>query len=130
MRIAVNKDIEAAYKDEFFKGFTLRETLHIAAAFAIVAGVTFALYKFAGLSLSVGVYLGAPLGFPVIYIGFKRFQGLTLGEYMKEKSYRKKTAVLLYDADELPDGRELFTMGRSGTKRARRKRRKKNAGEK
>lgn len=117
MKIAINKDIEEAYKDEFFKGFTLRETAYIVIALTVMIGVTVLLYLVFGLNLSVGVYIGAPLGLPFVFIGFKKYQGLTLSEYLREKSYRKKTRILLYEADELPDKRKEFFVIKTKEKR-------------
>lgn len=121
MYIPIKKDLEEAYKDEFIKGFSLRESVHLALGILTAAGVTYLCWRMTGLSPSVCVYAGVPCAAPVLFFGFFKIQGLTVGAYLKEMLYAKRTRLLLYDADELPKERRMFTMEKN-------KRRKKKIG--
>lgn len=122
MRIPINKDIETAYKDEFVKGFTLREALSVAIAAGLILGVTVVAWKVSGLGPEVCIYIGLPFGLLPIFFGFKKFQGLTAYEYIMERIYEKKTRVLAYDTGETAADCGKFTMERQ-TKKGRRKKR-------
>lgn len=116
MRIPMKKDIEEAYKDEFVKGFTLRETAYAFVSVVIAAAVTAGLWKLTGIQPDICVYAGTPCAIPTLLIGFYKIQGLTLGAYLKEIWYARKTRILLYDADEIPENKNVFTMMRKKPK--------------
>lgn len=75
MRIPINKDIETAYKDEFIKGFTLREALSVAAAAGLILGVTAAAWKVSGLGPEICIYIGLPFGILPVFLGSKNSRG-------------------------------------------------------
>lgn len=102
MKIAVNRDLEEAYKDEFIKGFTLREAGFIAAGFLLGGGAAFLCWHYLHLPPEYACYIGIPAGIPAVVCGFKKFQGLTAGEYLKEILYERKTRVLAYDTGSQP----------------------------
>lgn len=110
MKIPINKDIELEYKDQFLKGFSIKEVCYVAVSGVIIVGVAVLMYMKFGLSLEVSIYAGIPFGLPVIIAGFKKFQGLTLMEYIKELRFESLTKELYYDADELPKELPIFTM--------------------
>lgn len=118
MRIETNKDIEESYESEVVKGFTMRETIYIVCALSIMIGGTIFIWKNTGLSPDICVYASLPLAIPVLIFGFKRVQGLTLWEYIREMIYAKRTRRLLYDADEISQNRSVFTMERRALGRA------------
>ncbi len=111
MKIAVNRDLEEAYKDEFVKGFTLREAGYIAAGFLLGGGAAFLCWHYFHIPPEYACYIGIPAGIPAIVFGFKKFQGLTAAEYLKEIRYERKTKVLAYDTGSLPE-QEAYCMKR------------------
>ena len=110
MRIPINKEIEEAYKDQFMKGFSIRETGYIALAIGIIFGIGTLVWFIFGLPINICAYIGMPFGFTVLFIGFKKFQGLTLIEYIKEILYENKIKILTYDADEIPIESDVYNM--------------------
>ena len=102
MNIEINKDFLKEYKDDAWKGFSLRELLSLIGAGLIGIGVDALLHFYAGISIATGVYFALPLAFPVILIGFYRYQGfLTIGRFLKEFLYGQRTATVLYDSAEV-----------------------------
>lgn len=120
MQIPINKDLEEAYRDELFKGFTIREVIYVMASFLLIGGVTVLIWKKTGLSPDTSVFVGLPFGIPTLFMGFKRYQGLTAGAYLKEILYEYRTGILTYDADEIPKDAPLFTMERGREKKRKR----------
>ena len=114
MNIPINKDIEEEYKDEFTKGFTLRECIYIAIAVAIVVLVGFLCWWKFKLALNICVYVGFPFSAPVLLFGFKKPNGMYMGKYLKEVRWEKKTKLLLYEASEEPEIDEAFSMQTNG----------------
>lgn len=122
MRISINKEIEEEYKDRFMRGFSMKECAYIAVALLLIAGAAFLAAYFFKLSFNVCVYIGLPFGIPVLIFGFKKFQGLTLTEYIKELIYEHKTKELFYDADELPESSHCYEMKKHEPRKAGKKR--------
>lgn len=102
MKININKSIEQSYKNEIWKGFTLREVGCAAGALITIGAVAFLSYRLLHLSLTIGVYIGIPFAFPFILLGFKKFSGMTLLQYLKVWKARRD-AGLLMKTDNLPD---------------------------
>lgn len=119
MQIPINKDLEEAYRDEPIRGFTWREAAYVILSVLLIGGVTALVWWKTGLSPDNSVFVGIPFGLPTLFMGFKKYQGLTAGAYLKEIIYEKRTGILIYDADELPQERHVFTMER-GKKKNRR----------
>lgn len=126
MKININKDFEEAYKENFFKGFTMKETFCIALALAIAIGVAAFFTITFSLPINVSIYLGLPFAAPVLIIGFKKFQGLTLVEYIKELIYENQIKELYYDADEATGNKKAFSMEHEDAVKKKRKKRKRN----
>lgn len=110
MQISINKEIEEEYRDQFMRGFSMKECAYIAVALFLIMGVAILTAYFFELSFNICFYIGLPFGIPVIIMGFVKFQGLTLTEYIKELIYEHKTKELFYDADELPDVSHYYQM--------------------
>ena len=102
MKININKSIEQTYKNEIWKGFTLREVGCAAGALVTIGVVAFLVYKLLHLSLTIGVYIGIPFAFPFILLGFKKFSGMTLLKYLKVRKARKDAGILM-KTDNLPE---------------------------
>jgi len=103
MTIPINKDPDTEYKNELMFGYTLKEVLCVAAALLIIAGVTALVYFKFNIALNVGCYFGIPLAFPVIFLGFKEWYGMSITRFISELGYEKKTRELAFDADELEE---------------------------
>ena len=84
MTIPINKDPDTEYKNEFMFGYTLKEVLCVAAALLIIAGVTALAYFKFNIALNVGCYFGIPLAFPVIFLGFKEWYGMSITRFISE----------------------------------------------
>lgn len=95
MQIPVNKNIDT-YKDDFYKGLTLRQTL--TCAFALLAGtLSFCLFFYGfGLPQSVSLYLAFPVVFPIGAAGFLRIHGMELKVYFRRRRKAVKTPVYHY----------------------------------
>lgn len=121
MQIPINKDFEEEYKNELAKGFTMRELVSIVAAVLLAAGVTLLVWHLTGLAPNECVYIGLPFCVPILLAGFFKKQGLTLDAYLKELLYERRTRLLTYDADELPQKNRVFTMESTHRKKGWRK---------
>lgn len=125
MRIKINKDIEKEYKNEFAQGFTAVECLFIAAALLELIGVTILLYIYTDLSVNLCAYAGLPVAVPTLFLGFKKFDGMSCGRYLKELLWERKTKILTFEAEEAIEDTRVFTMegsGILGRQKGRRKR--------
>ena len=94
MTIPINKDPDTEYKNEFMFGYTLKEVLCVAAALLIIAGVTALVYFKFNIALNVGCYFGIPLAFPVIFLGFKEWYGMSITRFKVNLAMRKKPGSL------------------------------------
>ncbi len=121
MRIPINKEIEKAYKDQFMRGFSARESGYIALSLGIMGGASWFVWNTFQLPINFCFYIGIPFGIPTMLIGFVEIQGLSLTEYLKEIVYEYRTKELYYDADELPEMPDDYMMQKNSTKKGRRK---------
>lgn len=83
MNKPINQDIEN-YKDDFWKGLSLRECMY--GAYALIAGtvVIGGAYYLLGIPLIAAIYLAIPVVFPLGLTGFwKSKNGMTLPNYIK-----------------------------------------------
>ena len=114
MNIPINKNIEEEYKDEFVKGFSLRESITIGIAILIVILVgVFCWWKFK-IAINICAYIGMPFAAPVLLLGFKKPYGMHLEKFLKEVIWEKKTKLLVYEASEAPETDEYFSMKSNG----------------
>lgn len=117
MRITINKDLEEDYKDQLFAGYSFKEMFWICIAGGMVIGAAYLFHIYLKLPLETSIYVGVPFGIPAVFLGFKKFQGLTVWEYLKELDYEKKTRLLLYDADEITDKKFIFKIKKRRNRR-------------
>lgn len=117
MNIPISKNLEEEYKNEVAKGFTLREIISIIAGLFVITGATLLLWWKTELPPDICIYAGLPSGIPIFFLGFWRTQGLTLEVYLREILYEKRTGILTYDADEIPEDNHVFTMERERKKK-------------
>lgn len=90
MMVPVNENIDA-YKDDFFKGLTMRQTLYAASAVMVSGGLLAFFLICLKMNASLAMYLTLPAAFPIIAAGFVKVHGISLGEYLKRK--RKAEAM-------------------------------------
>lgn len=122
MNISINSDIEKEYRGEVTKGFNWQELVCAVVAIGVIIGCAYLCNSKFGLSPKYGCYIGIPFAFPIVYFGFRKFQGMNVIEYLREIIYHQKTKDLSYDAEELIE--ELDTFSLRGGKKAHEKNRK------
>lgn len=83
MKIPVNKNIDE-YKDDFFKGLTLRQTVSAAITLAVGIGVFF-LCSAIGIPQGISLYLAMPLAFVTGASGFLEIYGMTPLRYIRKR---------------------------------------------
>ena len=98
MMIPVNQDIDS-YKDDFFKGLTMRQTLFAVAAVVVSGGLLAFFLIYLKLNASVAMYLTLPVAFPIIAVGFIRIHGIPLGEYLKRKKKVEQQSSFFYQPE-------------------------------
>ena len=104
MKITINENFEN-YRREFWKGLTLRQTLH--AAGGVAAGILaycIAAFLF-GVPSDAAVWIALPASLPVIVPGFVRIQGMSVAEWARRMmkvrgaSYTYKCEFLLEEEE-------------------------------
>jgi len=98
MMIPVNQDIDS-YKDDFFKGLTMRQTLFAVAAVVVSGGLLAFFLLYLKLNASVAMYLTLPVAFPIIAVGFIKIHGIPLGEYLKRKKKVQQHSSFFYQPE-------------------------------
>jgi len=98
MMIPVNQDIDS-YKDDFFKGLTMRQTLFAVAAVVVSGGLLAFFLLYLKLNASVAMYLTLPVAFPIIAVGFIKVHGIPLGEYLKRKKKVQQQSSFFYQPE-------------------------------
>lgn len=98
MMIPVNQDIDS-YKDDFFKGLTMRQTLFAVAAVVVSGGLLAFFLIYLKLNASVAMYLTLPVAFPIIAVGFIKIHGIPLGEYLKRKKKVERQSSFFYQPE-------------------------------
>ena len=91
--IPVNQDIDS-YKDDFFKGLTMRQTLFAVAAVVVSGGLLAFFLIYLKLNASVAMYLTLPVAFPIIAVGStnrKWFSGRIRGCFRKKRERKCQT---------------------------------------
>lgn len=105
MQIPVNKDLDS-YKDDFFKGLTLKQTALSVVSIAAGTG-TFLLSTYVlKLDTSVSFYLALPVVLPIAASGFLRIHGMTPFEYYKRRQSVARRDKFTFIPFMLPYGKE------------------------
>jgi len=84
VQIPVNKDIDD-YKDDFFKGMTLRQTTMCVLTLAVGVGCYFLCNGVLRLPQTVSLYLVFPAALPFAAAGFVKIDGVSPFEYLKRR---------------------------------------------
>ena len=100
MKVQVNQNIDA-YKDDFFKGLTFRQTAASVTGVAVGAVLFLILTRTAHLNQTVAVYILFPVVFPIISSGFLKIHGMDLRTYFLQRMKMQKMKALYYSPEVL-----------------------------
>ena len=106
MRIPVNQNIDE-YKDDFYKGLTLRQSVISLVTVAVGVLVYLALTGLFHLPQTLALYMTLPVVFPIAAYGFLKIHGMNIAEYLRKSSAVKERSsysfipqMLLYGTEE------------------------------
>ena len=95
MMIQVNENIDE-YREDFYKGLTLRQTLFAGSAVAVGAAAYLFLNIMIGLPQTAALYAALPVVFPIAAAGFLKIHGMTLSQYLKARKRVKENPVYYF----------------------------------
>ena len=130
MMIQVNENIDE-YREDFYKGLTLRQTLFSGGAVAAGAAAFLFLHIVIGLPQSIALYAALPAVFPIAAAGFLKIHGMTLTQYLKARRnvrehpvyYFKPALIGMMEKEEGTYGHK--NAGQGGGKKLKKKQQKK-----
>lgn len=93
MQIPVNKNLDE-YKDDFYKGLTLKQTVLSVLTVVVGTGMFLLLHSICGIGQTAALYLAVLAALPLAASGFLKVHGLSLSEYFRRK--REVTGQLIY----------------------------------
>ena len=93
MQIPVNKNLDE-YKDDFYKGLTLKQTVLSVLTVSVGTGVFLVLYSICGMGQTAALYLAVLAALPLAASGFLKVHGMSLPEYFRRK--REVTGQVIY----------------------------------
>lgn len=106
MLIPVNQNIDE-YKDDFYKGLTLRQSVISLVTVAVGVLVYLALTGLFHLPQTLALYMTLPVVFPIAAYGFLKIHGMNIAEYLRKSgavkersSYSFIPQMLLYGTEE------------------------------
>ncbi len=101
MIVDINKDFLTEYKDDLWKGFSGRELGTIIVAGGVAAGIVALISGFSGMKPSDAVYIALPAAFPILLLGFFRYQGYLYPiELLKEIAFTQRTRHLHFESQD------------------------------
>ena len=89
MLIPVNQNIDD-YKDDFYKGLTLRQSVICLATVIVGAAVYLGLTGIFRLSQTAALYMTLPVIFPIAAYGFLKIHGMNIAEYLRKRGRVKE----------------------------------------
>ena len=92
MLIPVNQNIDE-YKDDFYKGLTLRQSVISLITVGVGALVYMTLTMVLGLPQSLSLYMTLPVVFPIAAYGFLKIHGMNIAEYMRKRGAVKERST-------------------------------------
>lgn len=98
VQIPVNKNIDE-YKDDFFKGLTLKQTVTSVVALVLGAGMFLGLTMLFGISQTTALYLTFPVVFPIAAVGFLKIDGMTPVTWLKRRTAIRDMPVYFFHPD-------------------------------
>ena len=69
LKIDINKDFLKEYKDNFFKGFSVSEVIHLVAALGVAALIMFVAVRYFRIDIVAAVYISVPFVIPIVFSG-------------------------------------------------------------
>lgn len=99
LEIVINKDIEH-FKPDFFKGFTLKETIGLACSISVILAGFAVMYFIVKLPVVVSVFVGLPFAIPVLLLGFVDFNKMGAIPLMKKALRVIKQKPVIYRSKE------------------------------
>lgn len=112
MQIPINKNLDE-YKDDFYKGLTLKQTILSVATVIVGTGIFLFFHSMCGIGQTTALYLAIISALPVAASGFLKIHGMSLPEYFRKKqevteqvSYRFEPGMILAldeGIQEVPD---------------------------
>ena len=106
MLIPVNQNIDE-YKDDFYKGLTLRQSVISLITVAVGAGVYLALTVLLKLPQSLALYLTLPVVFPIAAYGFLKIHGMNIAEYIRKRGAVKERNAYSFVPQMLMDSQGI-----------------------
>ena len=85
MLIPVNQNIDE-YKDDFYKGLTLRQSVISLVTVAVGVLVYLALTGLFHLPQTLALYMTLPVVFPIAAYGFLKIHGMNIAEYLRKRA--------------------------------------------
>lgn len=110
LKIDINKDFLKEYKDNFFKGFSVSEVIHLVVALGVAALIMYVAVRYLHIDIVVAVYISVPFIIPIVFSGIYMYQDyLKPKDYMLERQYTLASERLHYETEEV-DVTKYFTM--------------------
>ena len=110
MLIPVNQNIDD-YKDDFYKGLTLRQSVISLITVAVGAVVYLALTGLLHLPQSLSLYMTLPVVFPIAAYGFLKIHGMNIAEYVRKRGTVKEHSSYSFIPQMLAEGNGEGTTG-------------------
>lgn len=95
MQIPVNKNIDE-YKDDFYKGLTLKQTFISVLTVAVGTGAFLFFFGVCHIPQEAAIYLALPVAFPVAASGFLKIYGMSPVMYFRLKHRTKQRPLFLF----------------------------------
>jgi len=108
--IPVNQNIDD-YKDDFYKGLTLRQSVISLITVAVGAVVYLALTGLLHLPQSLSLYMTLPVVFPIAAYGFLKIHGMNIAEYVRKRGMVKEHSSYSFIPQMLAEGSDERTPG-------------------
>ena len=110
MLIPVNQNIDD-YKDDFYKGLTLRQSVISLITVAVGALVYLALTGLLHLPQSLSLYMTLPVVFPIAAYGFLKIHGMNIAEYVRKRGNVKEHSSYSFIPQMLAEGIDEESIG-------------------
>ena len=107
MLIPVNQNIDE-YKDDFYKGLTLRQSVISLITIAVGAAVYLTLTGVLHLPQSLALYLTLPVVFPIAAYGFLKIHGMNIAEYFRKRGAVKERSSYAFIPQMLMEEDESY----------------------
>jgi len=103
MKIVINKNFEKEYKDEAFRGLSLKELVFAVIFLLVMASIVYVGIMKYKLPSSPAILIGMVVGSPLLILGFYKYQGMSPIEFAKEYVNFLKTSRLSYQSTEFEE---------------------------